>query len=112
MRPHATLLADGACHNAAMTMQLTVDEALTRFLDEQQERLAPRTFRNYEDVVDLLRDCLNGYGPNILPKVDYDRWRRAYDTGDEDAFCTEMSADHIVDMLDEFLGYFMVRKVI
>jgi len=92
--------------------QLTIDEALTRFLDEQQERLAPRTFCNYEDVIGLLRHCLSGYGPNILPKADHDRWRRAYDDGDEDAFCTQMSADYIVDMLDEFLGYFMVRKVI
>lgn len=94
-----------------MTTQLTIDEALTRFLDEQQKRLAPRTFRNYEDVIGLLRDCLSGYGPNILPKADHDRWQRAYDDGDEDAFCTQMSADYIVDMLDEFLGYFMVRKV-
>jgi len=95
-----------------MTTQLTIDEALTRFLDEQQERLAPRAFRNYEDVVDLLRHCVNGYGPSILPKADYDRWRRAYGAGDEDAFCTQMTADYIVDMLDEFLGCFMVRKVI
>jgi hypothetical protein len=95
-----------------MATQLTVDEALTRFLDEQEERLAPRTFRNYEDVIGLLRHCLSGYGPNLLSGADRDRWRRAYDEGDEDAFCTLMSADYIVDMLDEFLGYFMVRKVI
>jgi hypothetical protein len=95
-----------------MSTKLTIDEALTRFLDEQQERLAPRTFRNYEDVIGLLRDCLSGYGPNILPEADHDRWQRAYDKGDEDAFCTLMSAEYIVDMLDEFLGYFMIRKVI
>lgn len=95
-----------------MTTQLTIDEALTRFLDVQQKRLAPRTLRNYEDVIGLLRDCLSGYGPNILPKADHGRWQRAYDDGDEDAFCTQMSADYIVDMLDEFLGYFMVGKVI
>jgi hypothetical protein len=95
-----------------MSTELTIDEALNRFLDEQHERLAPRTFRNYADVIGLLRDCLSGYGPNILPEADHDRWQRAYDDGDEDAFCTLMSAGYIVDMLDEFLGYFMVRKVI
>lgn len=46
----------------AMTT-LTIDQALTQFLDEQQKRRAPRTFRNYEDVIELLRDCLSGYGP-------------------------------------------------
>lgn len=99
------------CHNAAVSTQPTIDEALTRFLDEQQKRLAPRTFRNYEDVIGLLRDCLSGYGPNILSGDDHHRWQQAYDGGDEDAFCTQLSAGYIVDMLDEFLGYFMVRKV-
>ncbi|MGH3621556.1 MAG: hypothetical protein ACRDQ5_07175 [Sciscionella sp.] len=95
-----------------MLAQLTIDEALTRFLDEQRKRLSARTFRNYEDVIGLLRDCLSGYGPNMLSGADHDRWRQAYDDGDEDAFCTQMSAACIVDLLDEFLGYFMVRKVI
>lgn len=95
-----------------MPTQLTIYEALTRFLDEQQERLAPRTFRTYEDVIGPLRDRLSGYGPNTLSKADHDRRRRAYDDGDEDAFCALISADYIVDMLDEFLDYFMVRKVI
>jgi hypothetical protein len=90
---------------------ITIDEALSRFLDEQRERLAPRTFRNYDDVIGLLRDCMNGYGPNLLSGADHDRWQRAYDDGDEDAFCTQMDASYIDSMLDEFLGYFMIRKV-
>lgn len=48
----------------------------------------------------------------MLPTADHDRWQRAYGDGDEDFFCTKMSADYIVSILDEFLGYFMVRKVI
>jgi hypothetical protein len=56
-----------ACHTAAVPTPLTVDEALTRFLDEQEERLAPRTFRTYEDVIDLLRHCVSGYGPVRYP---------------------------------------------
>jgi hypothetical protein len=90
---------------------MTIDEALTRFLDEQRERLATRTFRNYDDVIDLFRDCMNGYGPNILSGEDLERWRNAYEAGDEDAFCTQMSAEYIDSMLSEFLGYFMIRKV-
>jgi hypothetical protein len=90
---------------------MTIDEALTRFLDEQHERLASRTFRTYTDVIDLLRDCMNGYGPNLLSGTDHDRWQKAYDAGDEDAFCTQLSAEYIDEMLSEFLDYFMIRKV-
>jgi hypothetical protein len=95
-----------------MSITMTIDEVLTRFLAEQREHLAPRTFRTYDDVIDLFRDCLNGYGSNILSGADHERWRQAYEAGDEDAFCTQMSATYITDMLDEFLGYFMIRKVI
>lgn len=45
---------------------MMIGEALTRFLGEERERLTPRTFRNYDDVIDLFRDRMNGYGPNIL----------------------------------------------
>jgi hypothetical protein len=90
---------------------MTIDEALTLFLDAQRERLAPRTFRNYDDVIGLLRDCMNGYGHDLLSEADHDRWQRAYDNGDEDAFCTQMDASYIDSMLGEFLGYFMIRKV-
>lgn len=90
---------------------ITIDEALSRFLDEQRERLVPRTFRNYADVIGLLRDCMNGYGPDLLSGAEHDRWQRAYDAGDEDAFCTQVDASYIDSMLEEFLGYFMIRKV-
>lgn len=39
----------------------TINEALERFLAEQRTRLSPATFRRYEDVVGLLRHCMDGY---------------------------------------------------
>ncbi|MEU7983936.1 hypothetical protein AB0B56_03630 [Streptosporangium canum] len=60
---------------------MMIDKALTRFLDEQRERLAPRTFRNYDGVIDLFRDRMNGYGPDILSGEDLECWRTAYDAG-------------------------------
>jgi hypothetical protein len=39
---------------------MTIDAVLAQFLAEQRGRLSPRTFRRYEEVVDLLRHCLNG----------------------------------------------------
>lgn len=91
--------------------EVTIDDALGGFLESQRARLSPRTFRRYEDVVELLADCLNGYGPNSLSGLEHKRWERAYRAGDEEAFCRLFGPEEIIDNLGEFLGYFMVRKV-
>jgi hypothetical protein len=94
----------------APTPTTTIDDALDAFLSDQRERLSARTMRNYEDVVDLLRHCLNGYGPNMLDEPDRKRWEKAFED-DEEAFCRLFGPEHILSEADEFLGYFMVRKV-
>src|SRR5947209_10194836 len=91
--------------------EITIDDALVRFLDAQRPRLAPRTFRRYEEICELLRHCLNGYGYTGLSEFERKRWERAYEAGDEDAFCHLMGPEQLVDNLGEFLGYFMIRKV-
>jgi hypothetical protein len=88
----------------------TIDEVLEAFLADQRERLSARTLRNYEDVIGLLRLCLNGYGPNALDEPDRKRWEKAYQD-DEGAFCHLFGPEYIMSEVNEFLGYFMVRKV-
>ncbi len=44
-----------------LTGQLTIDDALSESLAEQRERLSERTFRNYDYVIDVLRDSLDRY---------------------------------------------------
>jgi hypothetical protein len=90
----------------------SIEDLLARFLADRRARLAPRTYRNYEYVVELLSHCLNGYAPNSLTGLDHKRWQKAFEAGDEDAFCRLFGAGHIVGNMGEFLGYFMVRKVI
>jgi hypothetical protein len=92
--------------------KVTIDQVLEAFLTDQRCRLSTRTMRNYDDVVDLLRHCLNGYGPHALGQSDHQRWEQAYQAGDEDAFCRLFGPEWILENLSEFLGYFMVRKVI
>jgi hypothetical protein len=92
------------------TPTITIDETLEAFLADQRERLSARTLRNYEDVVGLLRLCLNGYGPNALDEPDRQRWEEAYED-DEEAFCHLFGPEYILSEVSEFLGYFMVRKV-
>jgi hypothetical protein len=88
-----------------------IEELLDRFLADQRARLSVRTMVNYLSVVDLLRSCLNNYGYQHLDQAAQDRFHAAYDN-DEDAFVHLFGASELVACIPEFLGYFMVRKVI
>ena len=89
----------------------SIDAVLAEFLADQQERLASSTFRRYEGIVDLLRSCLNNFGYQSLTGAEAERWRAAFDAGDEDAFTRLCGPQQIVENYGEFLGYFMIRKV-
>ncbi len=89
----------------------TIDEALDAFLAEQQERLAERTFRNYAEVVYLLRDCMNGYGHLLVSEFDRKRFEKAYEAGDEEAFCHLFGPKLIPEQIGQFLDWFVIRKV-
>lgn len=89
---------------------VTIDELLAAFLDDQRERLASRTYSRYEDVVSLLRSCLNNYGHQVLDSADQARFEAAYES-DEEAFVHLFGPEQLVAGLPEFLGYFMIRKV-
>lgn len=90
----------------------TIDEVLLRFLAEQRERLSARTFRRYEEVVALLRDCLDGYAHQSLNDEERRRWEAEFETNEDGAFCRLFGPEKIAENLGEFLDYFMVRKVI
>jgi hypothetical protein len=89
----------------------SIDAVLAEFLAEQQQRLAASTFRRYEGIVGLLRSCLNNYGYQSLTGAEAERWRAAFDVGDEEAFTRLCDPQQIVESYGEFLGYFMIRKV-
>lgn len=91
---------------------VTIEQALEAFVEDQRQRLSARTMRSYDDVVELLRHSLNGYGPNALDRGEHRRWEKAFVSGDEDAFCHLFGPERILEHLPEFLGYFMIRKVI
>ncbi|MGZ6576040.1 MAG: hypothetical protein ACXVHJ_34175 [Solirubrobacteraceae bacterium] len=96
---------------ATFANQVTIDEALDRFLTDQRERLSEKTFRRYQDVVQLLRHSLDGYAYSSLDENERRRWDAEFETSEEGAFCRLFGPEKIPDHLGEFLGYFMVRKV-
>jgi len=80
-------------------------------LRDQRARLSDRTYRNYEDVIRLLRHSLDDYAYSSLSKAEAKQFKAAYDAGDEQAFCHLFGPEKIPEHLSEFLAYFMVRKV-
>ena len=91
---------------------MTIDQVLPQFLAEQRERLSSRSSRRYEEVIELLRHCLDGYAYQSLDEEERRRWEEEFETNEEGAFCRLFGPEKIPENLGEFLDYFMVRKVI
>ncbi|MGQ9498533.1 MAG: hypothetical protein ACUVRC_09570 [Desulfotomaculales bacterium] len=88
-----------------------IKDILAEFLEEQRQRLGPSTFRRYEEVIELLERCLDGYGYQFLEEDEATLYERvSRDKGLE--FCAIFGPEKIPDCVSEFLGYFMVRKVL
>jgi len=101
----------GGSGGGGATAVPSIDAVLTEFLAAQRARLAASTFARYEDIVDLLRHCLNGYGYQSLTGAEEQAWQEGFDAGDEEAFTRLCGPERIMENYGEFLGYFMVRKV-
>ena len=84
------------------------------FLEAQRARLAPKTLARYEAVLDLLGSYLNGYAHESLSAPEAARFERSYNAKGREhrEFCDLFGPEKIVESLDGFLGYFMIRKVI
>jgi hypothetical protein len=71
-----------------------------------------RRVRDVGSSLELLRHGLDGYGYQHLSRADHERWSAAYNDGEEGAFCRMFGARAIATYVDEFLGYFLIRKVL
>jgi hypothetical protein len=91
-----------------------IRRVLEEFLEDQRKRLAAGTLARYEAVLDLLRSHLNGYAHEGLSKPEAAHFDRAYNAEGKEhrEFCDLFGPEKIVENLDGFLGYFMIRKVI
>jgi hypothetical protein len=95
------------------TATKTIDVVLREFLDEHSTKLSVRTMRQYESVILLLTDCINGEGWNGISHIEKARVaERREDPDMEWNFCALFGPEYIVGCYGEFLGYFMVRKVV
>jgi succinate dehydrogenase flavin-adding protein (antitoxin of CptAB toxin-antitoxin module) len=91
-------------------MDKTIKQVLGEFLEEQQVRLKPGTYRGYEEAIYLFEQCLNGYAYQYLEEESR-LFDRLYDEEDKE-FCEIFGPDKIgASEIGEFLDYFVIRKV-
>jgi hypothetical protein len=66
-----------------------------------------------DGIVDLYRSYLDGYGHDLLSTQEQDFWQGRYDADDEaGSFCNLFGPERILEGLDGFLGWFVIRKVL
>ncbi len=94
-----------------MAQGITIAAVLDAFLDEQHRQASARAAASSEEVICLLRHCLERYGYESLGRSGRTRFEEAFGRGDEEAFCKGFGPEHILGHLDVFLYYFMVHKV-
>lgn len=91
--------------------QPNIEDALSQFLKDQQKRLKTRTFNRYEEVIDLLRHCLNGHGYHELDNSsEVALYEKLYFQKNLE-FCSIFGPEKVLSSLANFLNYFMIRKV-
>ena len=94
--------------------QPNIEQVLEQFLDDQANRLKPRTLACYRGVVELLQHHLDGYGYESLGKEESSFFDHHFEAAGshQRSFCQLFGADKITENLGGFLGYFMIRKVV
>lgn len=64
-------------------------------------------------VTDLLAGYLDSYGHTMLGKAELAFWEERYNEDEEEgSFCNLFGPTYILEGLEEFLGWFVIRKVI
>ncbi|MGD9506041.1 MAG: hypothetical protein AB7W37_14085 [Syntrophobacteraceae bacterium] len=89
----------------------TIADVFAEFLKDQKKRLQPRTFRNYEEVIELFQHCLNSYAHQELTRpAELTLYEKLYFQKSME-FCAIFGPEKILAGLGTFLNYFMIRKV-
>ena len=91
----------------------TISEVLAAYLAEEKARLKPDSYDLYADVIKLLQASLDGYAHASLETHERALWERHLNAdGDRHReFCEIFGPEQILPNIGEFLGYFMIRKV-
>ena len=100
-------------YKLAQPAEKSIAMVLQEFLAEQRSQLKSKTLRRYESVIELFQVCMNDYAYQFLDKAEsalFDQLYKAKGEGHRE-FCQIFGPEKIPDNVHEFLGYFLIRKV-
>lgn len=89
----------------------TINQIFDEFLLLQTARLSESSAKRYEEVLSYFRSCMDGYGHQWLSDKEAELFNREY-SRDEAAgsFCNLFGPEKILENVDDFLGWFLIRK--
>jgi hypothetical protein len=90
----------------------TIEALMGSYLAELPAMRPDRDPAEADYSLQLLAAGLNGYGHQNLTRAEGERHRAAMSEGDDFAFCRLFGAKQIAKYLDEFFGYFLIRKTL
>ncbi|MGH3327780.1 MAG: hypothetical protein ACRDPT_08320 [Streptomycetales bacterium] len=61
--------------------------------------------------MDLLAAYLNRFAYTQLPDADRRRWQKAYDSGEDQAFCNIFGVDELSRAVEPFLSWYLPKRV-
>lgn len=89
----------------------TINQVLDEFLVLQGTRLSDSSLGRYKDVLSYFRLCMDGYGHQWLSDEEGELFAREYDRDEEaGSFCNLFGPEKVLENLDEFVGWYLVRK--
>lgn len=99
----------------AQTADPNIARLLRDFLEEQAGRLGNNTLRKYQFALEMMQACLENYGHTLLDDAEeqmLEDYQEGNDSEEEFPFSHLFGPEKIPGIINEFLGYFMVRKVV
>lgn len=88
-----------------------IEDVLERYLADRKSSLFAKDYRNFQSIIGFFKSSLNGYAYESLSELERKHWEKAFDAGEEDAYCRRFGAEKIPGEVGAFVGYFMIRKV-
>ncbi|WP_242890967.1 hypothetical protein [Actinomadura litoris] len=82
----------------------TIEEAVSAFLDEQDDRVSERVFDDYETVLELLLDSLDTEGHLALEGAELRRFEEEFERDEAGVFCRLFGPEKIPEHIGGFLG--------
>ncbi|MGH3342603.1 MAG: hypothetical protein ACRDPK_06900 [Carbonactinosporaceae bacterium] len=94
-----------------MTGQPTIAQLFETYLAERRGHFDAGRYHSHAAILDLLAAYLNRFSYAQLQGGDRKRWQKAYDSGDDQAFCHTFGVEELSRAVEPFLSWYLPKRV-